>query len=393
MAKEIVFNDSEDFDDEKDFSYDLTPYNFNMDVEGLLRRFGDNDILIPSFQRNYVWSIEGASMFIDSVLRGLPTPSFFFYEESNKKYLVIDGQQRLLTLYYFIRGIYPKTKQHQNIKVYPNVFDIDFSALPKNDSDRLEGIPFKLLGKNISSLWKGKTFRELSSEQQKRIRNTYIYIIDLKQTSPSNDNSSMYLVYERINTGSTRLNPQQIRICVSHGKYAQFLCDKAIDPRWEKVFGIDDTSSGISELILRFISLFYSEGIFKGSMKTYLDNELRDNNNFQLHTEDEVSNLFERSFKILTSVFNEKSFKPKNSFVGYFLLVTWVAIALLINDISDIDSWIVDKKEEFLVAFEKVCKNEEVVNFYTNTRRASNSETLHSVITIILNQLKEVING
>ena len=72
--------EDETITDDVDYTYDLTPYNFNMDVEGLLRRFADRDILIPSFQRNYVWTKEGASMFIDSVLRGLPTPSLFFYE-------------------------------------------------------------------------------------------------------------------------------------------------------------------------------------------------------------------------------------------------------------------------------------------------------------------------
>ena len=70
MSKEVIFEDYE-MEEETDFSYDLTPYNFNMDVEGLLRRFVDNDILIPSFQRNYVWDQAGASMFIDSVFSGM----------------------------------------------------------------------------------------------------------------------------------------------------------------------------------------------------------------------------------------------------------------------------------------------------------------------------------
>ena len=263
----------------------------------------------------------------------------------------------------------------------------------QNNTDNLEGIPFRLAGKNVSTLWKGKTFNELSYEQKKRIRNTYIYIIDLKQTSPSNDNSSMYLVYERINTGSTRLNPQQIRICVSHGKYAQYLCDKAIDKKWEEIFGINDTSSGISELILRFISLYYSNGTFKGSMKSFLDKELRDNNNFQLHSEEEISKLYNNSFKALITLFTAKSFKPKNSFVGYFLLVTWVALALLIKNTDNIDTWLLCNKEKIVQGFNKVCNNEIIIDFYTNTRRASKSETLKNVIMIIYTQFCESING
>lgn len=390
MSKEVVFEDYE-MEEETDFSYDLTPYNFNMDVEGLLRRFVDNDILIPSFQRNYVWDQAGASMFIDSVLRGLPTPSLFFYEEKSKKYLVIDGQQRLLTLYYFIRGIFPTKKQHQNINVNPNVFDIDFSKVEKRE-DSIKGIPFKLIGKNIYSQWKNKTFSELTSEQQKRIRNTYIYIIDLKQTSPSDDNSSMYLVYERINTGSTRLNAQQIRLCVSHGEYAQYLCEKAIDYRWEKTFKINDKSSGISELILRFISLYYSTGIFKGSMKNFLDKELKLNKDFKAHSMEEITWLFDTSFSIITNLFTEKTFTPKQSFNSYFFLVTWVSIANVLSHETDPDDWIKNNKKRITEKFNKVCKDEIINSFITNTRRASNSETLSNVINILTTAFKDAIN-
>ena len=54
MQKNFEFDDEKNTD-EADYTYDLTPYNFNMDVDGMLRRFKDRDILIPSFQRNYVW--------------------------------------------------------------------------------------------------------------------------------------------------------------------------------------------------------------------------------------------------------------------------------------------------------------------------------------------------
>lgn len=382
----IIYDDDDELEN-ADFTYDLTPYHFNMDVEGLLRRFGSQDILIPSFQRNYVWTKDGASMFIDSLLRGLPTPSLFFYEEKPRKYLVIDGQQRLLSLYYFIRGVFPDNKQHQNVKVDNTTFDIDFSTL--ND-ENIPGVPFTLSGKKVLSNWKGKTFSELTPEQQKRITDTYIYIINLKQTSPVDDNSSMYLVFERINTGSTPLNPQQIRLCVSHGKYANLICEKAKDKLWYQKFKINDTTGVVSELILRFISLYYVQGQYKGSMKSFLDKSLKENRNFELHSEQEITKLFSKSFYILTKLFDNVSFTQKKSLIGYFLLVTWISIANIISTFDDVDQYLDKYSIKITNCFEKVKKSDIIQTFLNNTRRASKSDTLVEIIEFMTKSFRNI---
>lgn len=362
MSKENLFENEEDLID--DFNYDLTPYNFNMDVEGLVRRYNSKDILIPSFQRNYVWSKEGASMFIDSILRGLPSPSFFFYEEAPQKYLVIDGQQRLLTIYFFLKGIYPSKKQHQDLTDYDTV---------SREDEIIEGEPFSLSGTKIYKAWKGKTFEQLTEEQKKRIRNTYLYIVNLKQTTPDDNNSSMYLVFERINTGSTRLNPQQIRLCISHGNYSRFLCKRALDPVWTNKFGINDKSGTISELILRFFSLFYTQGQYKGSMKSFLDKSIKDNDNFEIHSELELTNLYEKTLYILTNIFSLEDFTPKKTINGYLLLVTWISIANIVQNISDKESWVITNCKNMQNAFSISCKDSYVSDFIQDTRRASNT--------------------
>ncbi len=88
-------------------SYDVTSYGSDPEVEGLVGRLNRGDIIIPSFQRDYVWRQPEASKFIESLLLGLPVPGVFFATEakSNKK-LVIDGQQRLKTLKFFYEGYF-----------------------------------------------------------------------------------------------------------------------------------------------------------------------------------------------------------------------------------------------------------------------------------------------
>lgn len=65
-------------------------------------------IKIPPFQRNYVWDRKRASKLIESLIIGLPVPQVFLYEESRNDFLVIDGQQRLLTVFFFAKGRFPR---------------------------------------------------------------------------------------------------------------------------------------------------------------------------------------------------------------------------------------------------------------------------------------------
>ena len=202
----------------------------------------------------------------------------------------------------------------------------------------------------------------------------------------------MYLVFERINTGSTPLNPQQIRLCVSHGEYAQFLTENAQNVMWGKKFNLDDKNSGVSELILRFVSLFYTQGSYKGSMKSFLDKELKNNDNFQLHKKDEIDNLYNKSFKVLSTVFDQKSFIQKKSLIGYFLLVTWISIANIVKNYDDISQFLDKFSDDLKENFEKVKKTNKIQDFLNNTRRASNSDTLMEMIEFMTNFLKDSIH-
>lgn len=95
------------------FKYSITSYGADFLIDGIVRRLEDDSILIPSFQRGFVWSLPKASRFIESLLLGLPVPGIFLSKDSETQALiVIDGQQRLKTLKFFLMVIsktLPKT--------------------------------------------------------------------------------------------------------------------------------------------------------------------------------------------------------------------------------------------------------------------------------------------
>ena len=112
--------------------YEITSYGADFDVSGLIRRFSEQSIEIPPFQRSFVWSIKQASQFIESLLLGLPVPGIFLYrDKDSNKLKVIDGQQRLTSLLFFYNGIWKPT-----------------------------GKEYKLTG--LTSEFNGKTYKDLS---------------------------------------------------------------------------------------------------------------------------------------------------------------------------------------------------------------------------------------
>lgn len=78
--------------------YDITSYPSDLSLTSLVEMWNRKDIVIPDFQREFVWKIKQSSLLIESFLVGLPVPPIFFYIDDDNKSLLIDGQQRLLSI-------------------------------------------------------------------------------------------------------------------------------------------------------------------------------------------------------------------------------------------------------------------------------------------------------
>ena len=92
-----------------------SPNDFN--TKTLVDFIESGVVNIPGFQRNFIWDVRRASRLIESIIVGLPVPQIFLYEQSRDKYLVIDGQQRLMSVYYFVKGRFPRKDQLVNLRM------------------------------------------------------------------------------------------------------------------------------------------------------------------------------------------------------------------------------------------------------------------------------------
>ncbi|MES1182008.1 MAG: DUF262 domain-containing protein, partial [Flavobacterium sp.] len=154
---EILDIEKEDDQDEEVLvEYDIAAYPSDNTLNVLVEMYKNGDITIPDFQRSFVWTLKQASLLIESFLIGLPVPPIFFYIDPENKNLVVDGQQRLLSVIFFFEGYFG------------------------HESERGSRQIFKLTGLNKKSKYVGKKLVNLDISDRRKLENSVLRAINIR---------------------------------------------------------------------------------------------------------------------------------------------------------------------------------------------------------------------
>ncbi|MEL4363401.1 DUF262 domain-containing protein [Shewanella algae] len=281
---------SEDQDlDSTPASYEVITYPADFTLEGLVSKYKRGSMVVPGFQRNYVWNIKQASRLIESFLLGLPVPAIFlFIDDEQNEQLVIDGQQRLMTVVYFLEGYFGDADSNGRRKI------------------------FKLTGLNEKSPYYNKTYKDLAEDNRaafNKLNDSVLRAFVIKQITP-NGNTSVYHIFERLNTGGTQLVGQEIRNCVYHGSFNNLLCRLNQYESWRKIFGSESPHKRQKdvELILRFFSFFENGDDYARPIKDFMSNFMRKNQNIDEQKQAEFENIFKSTCDKVAETLGEKPF-------------------------------------------------------------------------------------
>ncbi len=274
--------------------FNITSWGADLSFRELIMMYDDKDLVKPTLQRNYVWKLDEASRLIDSILLGLPIPSIFLAKK-NEQQLIIDGYQRIKTVYDYVKGIFS-----QNNKI----FKLSNSVI-------------------INERWRGKAFSELSDDEQRRIKNTTIHAIIFEQKKPNND-TGMFQIFERINTSGRTLSSQEIRNCVYHGYFNDLLIELNKNSDWRELLNCpEDIRMLDMENILRFFAItdieqteFYKKNQI--ILKKFLNEYMAHNSNIDNAKYESLKSSFENIMHLINIslgniAFNNLSFKNKNN--------------------------------------------------------------------------------
>ena len=265
--------------------YAITSFGVDFDVEGLRRRINRGEIVIPPFQRSYVWTLPQASRFIESLLLGLPVPEIFLSRDfDSDKYVVIDGQQRLKSIQFYYDGVF-------------------------NPTGGSTKTTFKLTG--VQEEFEGLTYDQLARNAQFRLDNSVIHATVVKQDAPSNENTSVYHIFDRINSSGTRLAPQEMRSAIYHGKLIDKLAAINSYPVWRSIFGKVSPRQRDQEFILRFLAFFFDEDSYTPPMAEFLNKFAGKRRNPDESFLDEAADIFIRTMEAFSQGAGTEGVPPR----------------------------------------------------------------------------------
>ena len=315
IAEELIDEqlvDEDGSDEIPDVHFDLSVTPSDPTLELLAMKLNSEELIVPFYQRKFVWKIEQASRLIESFLIGLPVPQVFFYVNDEGTLEIIDGQQRIMSIKYFLEGYFGEADSQGKRKV------------------------FALKGLSDTYSYNGKTFQDLDKKGQRKLNNATLRAINIRQLAPSTSNDCVFHIFQRLNTGGTQLKPQEIRNAVYRGSIVKELQILNINEHWLAILGfkVPHKNQRDVELILRLFGLYQNWQNYEKPMIGFLNNTMYLNREFN----SDKAQIFKEKFPKVCEIIHQnidKPFRPKG--VINTAILDAVFTALLQADVINVD--------------------------------------------------------
>ena len=230
-------------------------------------------IVDPEWQRQYVWDIRRASKLIESILIGVPIPVIYLAGTEEGKYEVIDGLQRLTSVFRFFDNEY-------------QLFGLEIVR----DLDR-------------------KRYRDLPEVYQNKLNDYTLRTFELAQQTPKD---LMFLIFERLNTGGVALNDMEIRNSLFRGGLNQLIKSLASDESFVNAIYQKKISRRMQDraLILRFLAFYERTHLkLRSGLKRFLNEFLETYRNPTSGKLKEFEDQFRKSMKTAVTIFGSDAFR------------------------------------------------------------------------------------
>jgi hypothetical protein len=266
----------------------------------------------------------------------IPLPAFYIDATDDNRWIVIDGQQRLITIKHFVLGLAENDK--------------------KEDVLRLSNLEFL-------TQFNGKSYEEIPRNYQRRINETQITIYLIEKGTPE---ELKFNIFRRINTGGLPLSPQEIRHALNQGKATKFLekLAKSYEFRLATSNSIRDERMAARETILRFLSFKITDfSTYSSSdLDTFLNNAMKIMNKMSNIELENLEKGFGKAMLVANDIFGDYAFRKQfesNSKKMPFnksLFESWAVNLSSLND--DQIAVLTNKKHALIGSFIKLMKED-----------------------------------
>jgi hypothetical protein len=283
--------EDDDSEEEVDISYipKVVVYGTDWTTETMVNQLERGNIdITPDFQRRDAWNLKKKSRLIESLILGLPVPPIVLAErdDAKGKFIVLDGKQRLLTVFQF----YGKSRFTNN--------------------------NFKLTGLEILKQFNGYSYSELNADlravldalDNQTIRTTIIRSWQHK--------SFLYTVFSRLNTQNTPLSPQELRKSLYPGEFSNFIDEQSANSQGLRLFfGLNKPDSRMrdTQILLKYVAFQLFLPKYKGVLNQFLNNANQELNELWLLPRQQpvvrnITDNFETAIQLTIKVFGEENF-------------------------------------------------------------------------------------
>lgn len=258
----------------------LSTQSLDLSIDTLVSRVDRGSLVLqPEFQRDYVWNAKKASLLVESVLMRIPLPVVYLAETRDSDWEVVDGQQRLTSLYSFVRGSFP------------------------------DGSPFRLGRLDVRPDLRGKAFKDLPKSDQNAILNyTLRATILLNNSHPD----VKFEVFERLNCGSVQLKDPELRNCMYRGPYNDLLAELSLNEHMLRIRRATAPHRRMEDrqLVLRFLAMKRNSHLnYRGSMKQFMNREMESHRFASAAEVAVMKRWFEDAIECAWTVFGEHAFR------------------------------------------------------------------------------------
>ena len=355
-----ISEDLEDLEHVENWAEGAALWSTDWTAETVLSQLTRGNIdLNPSFQRRSAWTDTKQSLFVESLVLGLPIPQLILAEDKRKKgsYIVIDGKQRLLAIRKF-------ASENE---------DSGFRTL------RLKGL--KERGDLNRKTYKDLLADDALAEDLAAFQNASIRTVVIR-----NWKSEAYLweVFLRINTGSVQLSPQELRQALHPGAFSNFIDDTSADSEGLRAalnLKEPDFRMRDAEILLRHLAYRNFSTEYAGNLKNFLDETTRQFNKswdqYQQTLEAQVAEM-EEAFSFTEATFgaqnylrkwNGEQFEPRKNRAVFDIMLHYFGNAELRGSLAG-------KADEIVSEFKRLC--EEDAEFLASIERTTKTNVANS---------------
>ncbi len=342
--------------------------NIEYSPEMLLKRVDNGEIKInPEYQRRHRWTPEISSRLIESLILNIPIPLIYLSQdidideetkEGIARYSIIDGQQRVTAIINFFKNEYPLT----SLEVLKEL--------------------------------EGNYFKDLPPFLVRRLEDRSIKFLRVDSTA---DSKVKYDIFERLNSGSVHLEPQELRNSIYRGKFNDLIKELSVDENFRKLLQIDSNEHKKVkkmedvELVLRFFALSNNDGYknVKQGIVHFLSEAMKNFNKLNNEELEELKDKFKKVMEVILKFFDDKAFAKYNARkITPFNTSVYDALSIAVAKEVDLDNPNIPKEK--IEKFKDLFKNDEDNKFFISI---DNNTTDSQKIIYIIDRVRKILSN